>query len=102
MTAKDTPVERLQSAWTVVQRPESCEREASQFSPASEVCAIEEPARQTGACNGDSGGASISTRSTLSPREPRAAVPSRWGPLQVTLSGRGVAHRVITLEPGGG
>ena len=51
-----TPVERLQWARTVVQRPESCEREASQFSPASEVCAIEEPDRQTGACNGDSGG----------------------------------------------
>jgi hypothetical protein len=53
---QDIPVERLQSARTVVQRPESCKREASQFSPASELCAIEEPARQTGACNGDSGG----------------------------------------------
>jgi len=53
---QDTPVERLQWARTVVQRTQSCEREASQFSPASEVCAIDPPARQTGACNGDSGG----------------------------------------------
>jgi len=53
---QDTPVEQLQWARTVVQRPESCEREAPPFSLASEVCAIEEPDRQTGACNGDSGG----------------------------------------------
>jgi len=53
---QDTPVQRLQWAQTVVQRPEVCEREAPPFSPASEVCAIEEPDRQTGACNGDSGG----------------------------------------------
>jgi secreted trypsin-like serine protease len=53
---QDTPTERLQWAPTVVQRPEGCEREASPFSPASELCAIDPPDRQTGACNGDSGG----------------------------------------------
>jgi hypothetical protein len=53
---QDTPVQRLQWAQTVLQRPEVCEREAPPFSPASEVCAIEEPDRQTGACSGDSGG----------------------------------------------
>jgi len=53
---QETLVEGLRWARTVVQSPQSCEREASPFSPASEVCAIEEPDRQTGACNGDSGG----------------------------------------------
>lgn len=53
---QETLVEQLQSAPTVVQSPGSCEREASPFSPASEVCTIDPPARQTGACNGDSGG----------------------------------------------
>jgi len=51
-----TPVERLRWAPTVVQSPDWCEREASQFSPASEICAIDPPNHQTGACNGDSGG----------------------------------------------
>jgi hypothetical protein len=51
-----TLVERLRWAHTVVQGPDWCEREASQFSPASETCAIDPPNRQTGACNGDSGG----------------------------------------------
>ena len=50
------PIERLRWAQTVVQRPEWCEREASPFSPTSEICTIDPPARQTGACNGDSGG----------------------------------------------
>ena len=53
---EETQLERLQWAQTVVQSPESCEREASPFSPANEICTIEEPDRQTGACNGDSGG----------------------------------------------
>ena len=51
-----TLIERLQWAPTVVQRPQWCEREASQFSPASELCTIDPPTRQTGVCNGDSGG----------------------------------------------
>lgn len=49
-------VERLQWAPTAVQRAEWCEREAAPFSPTSDVCAIDSPSRQTGACNGDSGG----------------------------------------------
>jgi secreted trypsin-like serine protease len=51
-----TLIERLQWAQTVVQRPQWCEREASQFSPTSEICTIDPPTRQTGVCNGDSGG----------------------------------------------
>ncbi len=58
---EDTPVEQLQWARTVVQRPEVCEREAPPFSPASEVCAIDPPDRQTGGCNGDSGGPLLMT-----------------------------------------
>ncbi len=50
------PVERLQWARTVVQSPQWCEREASQFSPASEICTIDPSAHQTGVCSGDSGG----------------------------------------------
>jgi hypothetical protein len=57
---QNTLVERLQWARTVVQGPEWCEGEASQFSPASEICTIEEPARKTGVCNGDSGGPLLS------------------------------------------
>jgi secreted trypsin-like serine protease len=53
---QDSPIERLQWARSVVQSPEWCEREASPFSPASNVCTIDPPARQTGACEGDSGG----------------------------------------------
>ena len=53
---QETPVERLQWAQTVVQRPTVCEREAPPFSPASEVCAIYPPDRRTGVCKGDSGG----------------------------------------------
>jgi secreted trypsin-like serine protease len=51
-----TPVERLQWAQTVVQHPESCEHAAPPFSPRSEICTVDPPARQTGACYGDSGG----------------------------------------------
>jgi secreted trypsin-like serine protease len=48
--------ERLQWAPTVVQHPERCEHEAPPFSPASQICAMDTPSRQTGACKGDSGG----------------------------------------------
>ncbi len=53
---QDTQVERLQWAPTAVQRSEVCEREASQFSPASEACTGDPPGPQAGACKGDSGG----------------------------------------------
>ena len=53
---EDTPLERLQWAQTVVHSPQFCEREAFQFGPASEICAIDTPDHRTGACNGDSGG----------------------------------------------
>jgi hypothetical protein len=53
---QNTPVERLQWARTVVQSPQWCEREAPPFSPASEVCTIDQPDRRTGGCEGDSGG----------------------------------------------
>ncbi|MGH2904663.1 MAG: S1 family peptidase [Solirubrobacteraceae bacterium] len=48
--------ERLQWAPTAVQRSERCEREAPPFSPASQLCVIDTPSHQTGACEGDSGG----------------------------------------------
>jgi secreted trypsin-like serine protease len=49
-------VEQVRAAPTITQRPEWCEREAPAFSPRSEICVIDPPARQTGACEGDSGG----------------------------------------------
>ena len=55
-STQERQVEWLQWAHTVVQRPGWCEREAAPFSPASDVCTIDPPSRQTGACNGDSGG----------------------------------------------
>jgi hypothetical protein len=49
-------VEQLRWAPTVVQSRQSCEREASPFSAAGEVCAIDPPDDRAGPCNGDSGG----------------------------------------------
>jgi secreted trypsin-like serine protease len=51
-----SPSEQLQWAPTVVQDPERCEHEASPFGPASQICVLDTPGRQTGACAGDSGG----------------------------------------------
>jgi hypothetical protein len=48
--------ERLQWAPTVVQQPERCEHQAPPFSPASQICVMDTPGRQTGVCEGDSGG----------------------------------------------
>ncbi len=48
--------ERLQWAPTVVQHPERCEHQAPPFSPASQICVMDTPSHQTGACEGDSGG----------------------------------------------
>jgi secreted trypsin-like serine protease len=53
---QEAPVEQLQWAPTVVQPAGRCEREAPPFSPASQICVMDTPARQTGACHGDSGG----------------------------------------------
>jgi secreted trypsin-like serine protease len=54
--AQQAPVQQLQWAPTIVQRPQWCEGEASLFSAAGDVCAIDPPAHRTGACEGDSGG----------------------------------------------
>ncbi len=53
---QQAPGESLQWAPTVVQSPDRCEHEAPPFSPASEICVMDTPSRQTGACKGDSGG----------------------------------------------
>jgi secreted trypsin-like serine protease len=53
---QETLDERLQWAPTVVRRPQHCEQEAPPFSPASEICVVDTPSRQTGSCEGDSGG----------------------------------------------
>ncbi len=53
---QSAPVEQLRWANTIVQSPQYCEREASPASPESQTCAIDPPARKTGACYGDSGG----------------------------------------------
>lgn len=55
-STQQIPVEQLQWAPTLVQRPQWCEGVASLFSAPSDVCAIYPPAHQTGACEGDSGG----------------------------------------------
>jgi hypothetical protein len=51
-----SPTERLRWAPTVVQHAERCEHEAPPFGPASQICVMDTPSRQTGACGGDSGG----------------------------------------------
>jgi secreted trypsin-like serine protease len=53
---QEAPGEHLQWAPTVVQHPERCEHEAPPFSPVSQVCVTNTSSRQTGACEGDSGG----------------------------------------------
>jgi elastase-1 len=82
-----SPVERLQWARTVVQGSEWCEREASLFSPASNVCTIDSPAHQTGVCNGDSGG-------PLLEAEPSAA----GGMVQIGIASHG-SNECATTSP---
>ena len=82
---QDSPVERLQWARTVVQGPEWCEREASLFSPASNVCTIDPSAHQTGVCNGDSGG-------PLLEAEPSAA----GGMVQIGVASHGFVECATT------
>jgi hypothetical protein len=53
--AEAEEVTHLRWAPTLLQPAGTCEREASPFSPASEICTVGSPAR-TAACNGDSGG----------------------------------------------
>jgi len=47
-------------------------------------------------------GANVSVSSALSPQNRALLSRLGGGALDVTLSGRGVSHRVITLEPAGG
>jgi Trypsin len=53
--------EQLQWADTAVQGPGWCESHASEFSPEGELCAINPPSDETGACLGDSGGPLLAT-----------------------------------------
>jgi hypothetical protein len=53
--AEAEAVTHLRWAPTLLQLASTCEREASPFSPASEICTVGSPA-STSACNGDSGG----------------------------------------------
>ncbi len=55
---------RLSWADTVVQSPAYCESEAPPFYSGSEICTIDPPENQTGACFGDSGGPLISPPGT--------------------------------------
>jgi Trypsin len=52
--------ERLRYATTVIQRPSYCEANAPTFFPSEELCVIDPPDDETGACNGDSGGPLLS------------------------------------------
>jgi secreted trypsin-like serine protease len=52
--------ERLRWASTVIQRPAYCEANAPTFFPSEELCVIDPPDDETGACNGDSGGPLLS------------------------------------------
>jgi hypothetical protein len=58
--AQESLTERLRWAETVLQRPSYCEANAPTFSPADELCTINPPQYETGACLGDSGGPLIS------------------------------------------
>src|ERR1700689_793829 len=53
---QEVPTERLQWAETAVQGPGWCEKNASSFYAASELCTIDPPNYTTGTCEGDSGG----------------------------------------------
>jgi secreted trypsin-like serine protease len=58
--AQEEPTERLRWAKTVLQRPSYCEATAPTFFPGDELCVINPPEYETGACHGDSGGPLIS------------------------------------------
>lgn len=49
-------LETMRWAPTIVQSASSCESEAGAFSPQSEICVMDSPAKDTGPCFGDSGG----------------------------------------------
>jgi hypothetical protein len=58
--AQEEPTERLRWADTVIQRPAYCEANAPTFFPSEELCVINPPDDETGACHGDSGGPLLS------------------------------------------
>jgi secreted trypsin-like serine protease len=57
---QEEPTERLRWAETVLQKPSYCEAAAPTFFPGDELCVINPPEYETGACHGDSGGPLIS------------------------------------------
>lgn len=63
--------ESLRSASTVVQKPSFCKRKTRSyyglFSPASQLCTVDPPAKKTGGCFGDSGGPAIAHRADGTP-----------------------------------
>ncbi len=81
----EVAVEHLQWAPTEVQGARSCEREASPFAPASEICVVDSPRRQTGICHGDSGG-------PLLLREPNAV----GGMVQIGVASHGYGECATT------
>lgn len=82
---QEAPVEQLQWAPTAVQPAERCEREAPPFSPASQICVVDTPARQTGACHGDSGGPLL-----------MAAPPAVGGMVQIGVTDHGYGECATT------
>jgi hypothetical protein len=69
--------ERLQWAETVIQRPAYCEANAPTFFPGDELCEVNPPDYETGACEGDSGGPLISLN------------PSGSGVIEIGLTSHG-------------
>ncbi|HSZ13708.1 MAG TPA: trypsin-like serine protease [Solirubrobacteraceae bacterium] len=57
---QEEPTLRLRWADTVVQRPAYCEANAPVFLSSEELCVIDPPGDETGACHGDSGGPLLS------------------------------------------
>jgi hypothetical protein len=58
--AQEEPTERLRWSETALQKPAYCEANAPTFLPGDELCVINPPEYETGACYGDSGGPLIS------------------------------------------
>ncbi len=82
--AEEALLERLRWAETVLQTSSYCEANAPTFFPSDELCVINPPEYETGACEGDSGGPLISLN------------PSGSGVIEIGVTSHGYGECLTT------
>jgi hypothetical protein len=82
--AEEGLLERLRWAETVLQKPAYCEANAPTFFPSDELCVVNPPEYETGACEGDSGGPLISLN------------PSGSGVIEIGVTSHGYGECLTT------